>query len=667
MVGKIFINYRRDDDPGYTQALYQRLEEEFASADLFMDVEGSIKPGDDFVEVLSTQVDACDVMLAVIGPRWSELLTDRVRDPADFVAIEIKTAFAMGKRVIPVLVGGASMPRADELPETIQPLARRNAVGLRPERFKADCQGLVAALKEQLADVEKEVAARTEAERTEAEANRLKREAEEAARIFASEERARAQRVAGMSPEDVRKAEELANWEFIKERDRPHELLDHLARFPKGVTTNYARAKLEELVWDGIALKDIFRGSSKRAAEMVAPLQAFLNEFPDGKYAGEARALLTDLERKTAEAKAADEQHRQETEAWGRVAASSEPGPIESFLSQWPKGQHATAARARIAELNRTLWTPRRATVLGAGVIVAFLLGAGAVAWRLEIQTTAAANETQPHPTQSAVERKGPESVKPTTEASTDADPAKRVSNGTAEAAPEKPEDDGGVIFKLAETFDPNVLPALGTQGISSDVVRAKELYRRALALGIAQAQMRLEALDKLSVGENITSGITAPPPAQERWQLHPPAPEDPAPMLPSPPASTPNGPTPLPRATSADAPDAPRSCLTPPTRALLTRLEERFGSVQVVSTCRLGATIAGTGRPSRHSSGNAVDFDAGSRKADIVQWLVANHHDGGTMTYPDMDHIHIDIGPHFVSIAARDLQRMRRAGGGDW
>jgi hypothetical protein len=119
--------------------------------------------------------------------------------------------------------------------------------------------------------------------------------------------------------------------------------------------------------------------------------------------------------------------------------------------------------------------------------------------------------------------------------------------------------------------------------------------------------------------------------------------------------------------ASRADAADAPRSCLTPPTRALLTRVEERFGSVQVVSTCRLGATIAGTGRPSRHASGNAVDFDAGGRKADIVQWLVANHHDGGTMTYPDMDHIHIDIGPHFVSIAARDLQRMRRAGGGDW
>jgi hypothetical protein len=103
---------------------------------------------------------------------------------------------------------------------------------------------------------------------------------------------------------------------------------------------------------------------------------------------------------------------------------------------------------------------------------------------------------------------------------------------------------------------------------------------------------------------------------------------------------------------TVADSPDAPRDCLTPAVHALLARIEEQFGPVQVISTCRPGATIAGTGGVSRHASGNAVDFNAGSRKAEIVAWLIANHHDGGTMTYADMDHIHVDIGPHFVSIA---------------
>jgi hypothetical protein len=114
------------------------------------------------------------------------------------------------------------------------------------------------------------------------------------------------------------------------------------------------------------------------------------------------------------------------------------------------------------------------------------------------------------------------------------------------------------------------------------------------------------------------------------------------------------------------ESPVAPRACLTPAARALLERIEEKFGPVKVVSTCRPGATIAGTGRLSRHASGNAVDFDAGSRKAEIVAWLIDNHHDGGTMTYAGMDHIHVDIGPHFVSIAGGQHSASWRNNGRD-
>jgi hypothetical protein len=100
------------------------------------------------------------------------------------------------------------------------------------------------------------------------------------------------------------------------------------------------------------------------------------------------------------------------------------------------------------------------------------------------------------------------------------------------------------------------------------------------------------------------------------------------------------------------DPPEAHRACLTVAARALLDRIEQKFGPVKVISTCRPGAIIPGSWRPSRHASGNAVDFDAGSRKAAIVAWLIANHRNGGTMTYAGMNHIHVDIGPHFVSIA---------------
>jgi hypothetical protein len=53
----------------------------------------------------------------------------------------------------------------------------------------------------------------------------------------------------------------------------------------------------------------------------------------------------------------------------------------------------------------------------------------------------------------------------------------------------------GPVTFALAETYDPNMLAAWGSRGITSDVVKAKALYRKALDLGIERAHVRLEAL----------------------------------------------------------------------------------------------------------------------------------------------------------------------------
>jgi hypothetical protein len=151
--GKIFINYRRGDDPGAVQALFARLEQSFRPECLFMDVD-NIAPGLDFVEVLNEQVGQCDVVISVIGSDWLDARDEsgarRLENPKDFVRIEIESALATGKLVIPVLVGHAQMPREDQLPESLKPLARRNAVRLTHERFRSDVQGLVAALQRAL-------------------------------------------------------------------------------------------------------------------------------------------------------------------------------------------------------------------------------------------------------------------------------------------------------------------------------------------------------------------------------------------------------------------------------------------------------------------------------------------------------------------------------------
>jgi hypothetical protein len=125
-----------------------------------------------------------------------------------------------------VLVQKAEMPRADALPGPLKDLARRNAVGLTQERFKADAQGLIKALEEALAEVEE--ARRQVASTAAAEKRRAAEEAAKAeAAAWAEKERARLDATAGLSPERIATAEELANWDFIKTSERSRDFRDH--------------------------------------------------------------------------------------------------------------------------------------------------------------------------------------------------------------------------------------------------------------------------------------------------------------------------------------------------------------------------------------------------------------------------------------------------------
>ena len=164
MSGRIFLNYRRGDSGWAATSLYNLLAQVFPREQLFMDVAGDIRPGDDFVEVLEEQVSACEVMIVVIGPQWLSLTDEdgrpRIADPHDFVHIEIATALARKIRVIPVLVDGAGMPKEGALPEPLKALARRQATRLSHDRFGADGQGLVKALQESWAGTKPPAAAK---------------------------------------------------------------------------------------------------------------------------------------------------------------------------------------------------------------------------------------------------------------------------------------------------------------------------------------------------------------------------------------------------------------------------------------------------------------------------------------------------------------------------
>lgn len=155
MPGKIFISYRRRDDPGGAGRLFDALNEAFDHDRLFLDVD-SIEPGLDFVEVISDRVAKSAVLLAVIGQHWIDASDDhgnrRLDNSQDYVRIEIESALKQNTRVIPVLIGDTRMPPSESLPESIRRLARLNAVMLRYERFHDDMAHLVGALKHAMGD-----------------------------------------------------------------------------------------------------------------------------------------------------------------------------------------------------------------------------------------------------------------------------------------------------------------------------------------------------------------------------------------------------------------------------------------------------------------------------------------------------------------------------------
>jgi WD40 repeat protein len=147
--GRIFMSYRRDDTDYPAAWLYDRLASHFSGNQVFKDID-SIELGDDFVEDITAAVQSCEVLLALIGTRWLTATgrdgRRRLDDPSDFVRVEIEAALTRGVRVIPVLVEGAQMPHADELPASLATLTRRQALELSPSRFDLDTQRLLGVL-----------------------------------------------------------------------------------------------------------------------------------------------------------------------------------------------------------------------------------------------------------------------------------------------------------------------------------------------------------------------------------------------------------------------------------------------------------------------------------------------------------------------------------------
>jgi outer membrane protein assembly factor BamD (BamD/ComL family) len=333
MAGKIFINYRRGDDPGHTGRLFDRLQDVFEPQQLFLDVD-NIAPGLDFVRVLNERVAECDVVLAIIGKGWIDARNAagarRLDDPDDFVRVEIASALNQGKRVIPVLVGDAPMPRPEDLPEAIRPLARRNAVRLTHERFRADTQGLIKALQQGLDEIEALRKAEQEAaRRAQAEGERRRQEAEAARRTEEEEHRKKAEAEAQERAAEERRRQEAA-----------------------------AKQHAEE--------ERAFTAAAKRVGT-VTDIDAFLAAHPESHRVAEAQKLKAALLARE--------------EAYRHAMASDDSALLKSFLEIYQKGADTDQLRTRLRRLEPKQSARPSAQALIIPGALAIMLVAGLVVW----------------------------------------------------------------------------------------------------------------------------------------------------------------------------------------------------------------------------------------------------------------------------------------------
>jgi len=147
--GKIFISYRRNDSFGIAGRLMDTLSNYFGDGRVFRDIEG-IEGGANFEEVLSETVGSADAVIVLIGPNWLNMTDEqgqrRLDNPSDWVSHEIAAALQKKLPVFPVLIEDTPMPRAQDLPDSLKPLVRHNAVSISDRRWEFDVTRLAKIL-----------------------------------------------------------------------------------------------------------------------------------------------------------------------------------------------------------------------------------------------------------------------------------------------------------------------------------------------------------------------------------------------------------------------------------------------------------------------------------------------------------------------------------------
>ena len=133
---RLSISYRRADTAPITGRIFDRLNQYYGENSVFRDID-NIPAGVDFRKHVSAALGKSDVLLAIVGEQWLSASKDgqsRLHNEKDHVRIEVETALQRNIPIIPVLIGNATMPDAQQLPPSLQDFAYYNGVRVDPEK-----------------------------------------------------------------------------------------------------------------------------------------------------------------------------------------------------------------------------------------------------------------------------------------------------------------------------------------------------------------------------------------------------------------------------------------------------------------------------------------------------------------------------------------------------
>ncbi|MEM7200456.1 MAG: SUMF1/EgtB/PvdO family nonheme iron enzyme [Planctomycetota bacterium] len=154
---RLFICYRREDAGGFAVELAAALRAELGDDGLVFLDEQSTAAGEKWPDRLRKELEIADGLVVVIGPAWLKLQDPesgrrRLDMDHDWVREEIARGLARtyseSFAVVPVLVGGTSMPEPRHLPDSIQALPSRQAIEAQADTIAATAAAIVELVRE---------------------------------------------------------------------------------------------------------------------------------------------------------------------------------------------------------------------------------------------------------------------------------------------------------------------------------------------------------------------------------------------------------------------------------------------------------------------------------------------------------------------------------------